>query len=520
MPSATSLLCAALLLRCLVVVSALWPTPNDGHYFYRNISQPVDHFNSGDSRRFLQQFQLYDGYFQPGGPVIYLLGPERGLTTYEITYSSMGYYAAAMNALIVASEHRYYGQSLPFGPVDSFVLPNMVYLTIQQSLADYVALVQAVKATVPGASHSPVFTFGGSYAGFLSAVIRQTYPSVVAGAIASAAPVYTYSAAEDTWFDEVTLSYQNANQTCATSIARSFAQLEADLSNQTLYSAVQRNLNLCENITTANWQLVFQQLKQCFSTVTQFNYPLRNLLCEGWPLQTLCGKYDASSSEKSYASLRIALDMCYNISQTPLSCFDFTGAQGPLPAVCTQASHVPSFSRFDATHVPASAPINPWTYQSCTQYIMPVAGAGMFQVDSWSAGWSLPQAQAVCQYVIPGAPWMPYPPVLTAPACADNAAVGCALEETAAANFSRVVFSNHAYDPVRGYSPQQNITSSGDLHRVLDPLLELYAINVADSAHCLDLICLTPTAPFSSDPPAVIQARQFELEMLNRWLRV
>lgn len=52
--------------------------------------------------------------------------------------------AKRMQAAVLFAEHRYYGETLPFGP-NSFTQANIVYLTTEQALADYAQLLRWFK---------------------------------------------------------------------------------------------------------------------------------------------------------------------------------------------------------------------------------------------------------------------------------------------------------------------------------------------------------------------------------------
>ena len=99
--------------------------------------------------------------------------------------------------LLVANSRRFYGESLPFGE-DSFTTSNLALATPQQALEDTTHFIQAIQkehgCTERGtAGYCPVVTIGGSYPGWLSAMLRLRYPAVVDGAYSASAPMLFYS---------------------------------------------------------------------------------------------------------------------------------------------------------------------------------------------------------------------------------------------------------------------------------------------------------------------------------------
>lgn len=94
--------------------------------------------------------------------------------------------AKEFGALIVFSEHRYYGCSMPYGDKSFSHQNRLGYLTTEQAIADYVDLIKDLRDKAATRFNTcrplnPVITFGGSYSGMLSAYIRMKYPASVQG---------------------------------------------------------------------------------------------------------------------------------------------------------------------------------------------------------------------------------------------------------------------------------------------------------------------------------------------------
>jgi thymus-specific serine protease len=93
---------------------------------------------------------------------------------------------------LFALEHRYYGRSYPQffdeqgNTVPALATANLVFLSSKQALADLAYFVET--RNLP--ADTKWITFGGSYPGFLAAMARQFYPSLIHAAVSSSSPMH------------------------------------------------------------------------------------------------------------------------------------------------------------------------------------------------------------------------------------------------------------------------------------------------------------------------------------------
>jgi len=85
--------------------------------------------------------------------------------------------AEKYGALVVFGEHRYFGESFPFDRSIAFNEGYNSYLTVEQTMMDYVELIKMIKINYK-AEDKAVMVFGGSYGGMLAAWLRMKFPHV------------------------------------------------------------------------------------------------------------------------------------------------------------------------------------------------------------------------------------------------------------------------------------------------------------------------------------------------------
>jgi hypothetical protein len=134
--------------------------PYDTRYF----AQKVDHFNPSTAAGPWQQRYLTSTFhYKPGGPLLFYTGNEGDIVNF---YQNTGFIftlAEQFGALVVFCEHRYFGESWPFGTAKQSFLPqNRGYLTVEQALRDYAVIIPFLLRENNMPEDAAVIAVGGS----------------------------------------------------------------------------------------------------------------------------------------------------------------------------------------------------------------------------------------------------------------------------------------------------------------------------------------------------------------------
>lgn len=184
--------------------------------------QLVSHKKQG--KKTFKQRYFIDETFGPNAdaPVFFYICGESACSPFALD-GAMRRHAKKYRAKLVALEHRYYGQSIPSKTLST---NDMKLLNTDEAVEDLAyfqsQLVQEKNWT------GKWVAFGGGYSGSLAAYYRSRFPHLIAGALASSAPVK--ASADFIEFDsEVT---RIAGTECANNIRSVVHDIESSLTNK------------------------------------------------------------------------------------------------------------------------------------------------------------------------------------------------------------------------------------------------------------------------------------------------
>ncbi|KAJ1065824.1 PREDICTED: lysosomal Pro-X carboxypeptidase isoform X1 [Capra hircus] len=439
-------------------------------YSIRYIQQKVDHFGFNIDRTFKQRYLIADNYWkEDGGSILFYTGNEGDIIWFCNNTGFMWDIAEEMKAMLVFAEHRYYGESLPFG-ADSFSdSRHLNFLTTEQALADFAKLIKYLKRTIPGARNQPVIALGGSYGGMLAAWFRMKYPHLVVGALASSAPIWQFNDLVpcDVFMKIVTTDFSQSGPNCSESIRRSWDAINRLAKKGPGLRWLSEALHLCTPLTKLqDVQHLKDWIAETWVNLAMVDYPYESNFLQplpAWPVKVVCQYF-------KYSNVPDTL-MLRNIFQALNVYYNYSGQ-----AKCLNVSETAT----------SSLGVQGWSYQACTEMVMPTCSDGvddMFEPHSWN----MKEYSDDCfkQWgVRPRPSWIP-----------------TMYGGKNISSHTNIIFSNGELDPWSGGGVTKDITDT------------LLAIVIPNGAHHLDL-----RASNALDPVSVQLTRSLEVKYMKQWV--
>lgn len=451
-------------------------TKENGGWKVGYFTQRIDHFSfSPETSRnstFLQKYIYSDGAW--GGaaisaPIFVYCGNEGPIQWFLDNAGWIQEIAVEFKALVVGPEHRYYGESMPFGSAEAAyaTAESRAFLTTEQALADFALLLLDLKRRLKSEG-SPIVLFGGSYGGMLAAWFRLKYPHISVGAIASSAPILQYDnvVPTDGFYRIVSDDFKRESASCFEAIRKSWAEIRSEAGTPAGLQRLSHTFGFCRPLKNADELIAW--LEDAYTSLAMVDYPIATeflMPLPAYPIRELCRRMDAVPQVSSLlARIFVGASLFYN----------FTG-----DAKC-----------FDTSADPHGE--NGWNFQACTEQVMPMSSNptnSMFEPFDWN----LTEYVESCKQefgVSPRPNWIL------------EHYGGRDIKKTLQHFGSSIVFSNGALDPWSGGGVLENISES------------IVSLIIPDGAHHLDLRASTP-----NDPPSVVELRQAEKRFIKAWLR-
>ncbi|XP_050520084.1 lysosomal Pro-X carboxypeptidase [Daktulosphaira vitifoliae] len=475
---------------CYIFLILIFKNYIEGYLFEtKYFSVPVDHFSFTQNDTFQMKYLINDSYWDSNnGPIFFYTGNEGSIEMFCENAGFMWEIAEEFQALLVFAEHRYYGESLPYGSESFSDKKKLGYLTSQQALADYVDLITYLKSknrhiTRLIGSHvydiemndgknthtNPVIVFGGSYGGMLAAWIRMKYPAVIEGAIASSAPIWQFTGMTpcNAFYKVTSTVYLKTSTECGLTISSSWKAINNITATSEGKAWLSNIWKLCTPLSNNNDVTMLKNwASEVYVNLAMANYPYpANFLMPlpGNPIKEFCKSLKNSHSD-DYTLLK-------TVFQGLGVYFNFTGS--------TQCLNVNNSATPNLSY-------KGWDYQSCTEMVMPMCSNGIKDIFE-NSPWNISEYTQQCfnKYGVR--------PALNT---IEKIYGGKNLN-----GVSNIIFSNGLLDPWSSGGVLQNISKT------------VRAIVIPESAHHLDL-----RSSNNKDPVSVIKSRRYYKNTIKKWI--
>ncbi|XP_075501392.1 uncharacterized protein LOC142539670 [Primulina tabacum] len=454
------------------------PTKNNGileapryQYETRYFDQILDHFSFSELPNFLQRYLINTEHWTGPdrmGPIFLYCGNEGDIEWFAANTGLVWELAPRFGAMVIFPEHRYYGESMPYGNREEAYknASTLSLLTTEQALADFAVLITELKRNL-SAQACPVVLFGGSYGGMLAAWMRLKYPHIAIGALASSAPVLQFEDVVplETFYDIVSNDFRRESVSCVNTIKTSWDLIEKEAQRNNGLSHLTETFRFCRKLDSADDLSDWLSSAYSYLAMADYPYPADFLMpMPGNPIKEVCNKIDNCSNKTNV-----------------LECI--------LEGVGVYYNYTGSVECFDLDDDPHG--MDGWNWQACTEMIMPVSSSmntSMF--PAYDYDYSSDEKFCLENYHV-----KPRPTWIT------TEFGGHGFKKTLKAFGSNIIFSNGLLDPWSGGSVLEDVSDT------------IVAIVTEKGAHHLDLRPAT-----ADDPDWLVEQREAEVGLIRDWL--
>lgn len=447
------------------------------YYDTKYFTQVLDHFAFTPQsyqtfqQRYLINHKHWGGGAETKAPIFVYTGNEGDIEWFARNTGFMFDTAPHFKALLVFIEHRFYGKSIPFGGNTEVAYANsstLGYLTSTQALADYATLILDLKKNLT-AQDSPVVVFGGSYGGMLAAWFRLKYPHIAIGALASSAPILNFEniTSPYSFNNIITQDFRGESENCYQVIKKSWQQIE-DTAKQTGGLDLLRNsFRICKNYINVDALESWLYTAYTYTAMTDYPTPSNFLNpLPAFPIKQMCKAIDdPKKGNNTFEKLYGAAKIYYN----------YTG----------------NVKCFDLSHHPDPHGLSEWSWQACTEMIMPTDGNNAESIFPASE-WDYNERAQLCEAsfgIQPRPNWI------------TTEFGGHDIKRNLKRFGSNIIFFNGLRDPWSGGGVLKSISKS------------LIAITAKEGAHHVDLRFAT-----NEDPEWLQEVRKKEIHIIRRWI--
>ncbi|KAG5528256.1 hypothetical protein RHGRI_029058 [Rhododendron griersonianum] len=441
-------------------------------YETRYFEQSLDHFSFSDDLPTFRQRYLINTEHWVGpnlmGPIFLYCGNEGEIVWFAENTGLVWELAPRFGAMVIFPEHRYYGESVPYGSLDEAYknATTLSHLTTEQAIADFAVLITNLKQNL-SAQACPVVLFGGSYGGMLAAWMRLKYPHIAIGALASSAPILQFEdiVPPETFYDIVSKSFQHESTSCFNTIKESWDALESEGSKNDGLMQLTKTFHFCQKLERVDD--LYNWLDSAYSYLAMVNYPYpANFMMPlpGNPIKEVCRKID-NCPEGTSVLERIfeGVNVYYN----------YTGEYD-----CFQLDDDPHG-------------LDGWNWQACTEMVMPMSTSqdtSMYPASDFNYTYYKEDCWNSFR-VKPRPKWI-------------TTEFGGHDFKTALKMFgSNIIFANGLLDPWSGGGVLEDVSES------------IVSLVTEKGAHHLDLRAAT-----AEDPDWLLEQRASEIKLIEGWL--